>query len=48
VCKNRVLRRIFGPAREDVTRGGWTELRNDEPYNLYSSPNIISHQIKEN
>jgi hypothetical protein len=44
VFENRVLRRIFGPNRGDVT-GDWTELRNEELHNLYSSPNII-RQIK--
>jgi hypothetical protein len=36
----RVLRRIFGPKREEVT-GGWSRLHNEELYNLYTSPNII-------
>jgi hypothetical protein len=44
VFENRVLRRIFGPNRGDVT-GEWTELRNEELHNLYSSPNMI-RQIK--
>jgi hypothetical protein len=35
-----VLRRIFGPKRDDVT-GDWRKLHNDELHNLYSSPNII-------
>jgi hypothetical protein len=35
-----VLRRIFGPRRDDVT-GDWRKLRNEELHNLYSSPNII-------
>jgi hypothetical protein len=35
-----VLRRIFGPKRDDVT-GDWRKLHNEELYNLYSSPNII-------
>jgi hypothetical protein len=35
-----VLRRIFGPKRDEVT-GGWRELHNMEPHNLYSSPSII-------
>jgi hypothetical protein len=35
-----VLRRIFGPKREEVT-GEWRRLHNKELYALYSSPNII-------
>jgi hypothetical protein len=35
-----VLRRIFGPKRDDVT-GDWRKLHNEELRNLYSSPNII-------
>jgi hypothetical protein len=38
--ENRVLRRIFGPKRNEVT-GGWRKLHNEELHNLYSSPNII-------
>jgi hypothetical protein len=41
---NRVLRRIFGPKREEVT-GGWRKLHSGELHNLYSSPDII-RQIK--
>jgi hypothetical protein len=41
VFENRVLRRIFGPKRDEVT-GDWRELHNEELHNLYSSPNIIS------
>jgi hypothetical protein len=37
---NRVLRRIFGPKRDDV-RGEWRRLHNEEINDLYSSPNII-------
>jgi hypothetical protein len=40
VFENRVLRRIFGPKRDEVT-GEWRELHSDELHNLYSSPNII-------
>jgi hypothetical protein len=40
VFENRVLRRIFGPKRDEV-RGGWRKLHNEEPHNLYSSPSII-------
>jgi hypothetical protein len=39
VFKNRVLRRIFGPKREED--GSWRKLHNDELHNLYSSPNIV-------
>jgi hypothetical protein len=35
-----VLRRIFGPKRDEVT-GGWRKLHSEELHNLYSSPNII-------
>jgi hypothetical protein len=35
-----VLRRIFGPKRDEVTRG-WRKLHNEELHNLYSSPSII-------
>jgi hypothetical protein len=44
VFKNRVLRRIFGPKRNEVM-GEWTKLHNGELHNLYSSPDII-RQIK--
>jgi hypothetical protein len=40
VFENRVLRRIFGPKRDHVTRD-WRKLHNEEIHNLYSSPNII-------
>jgi hypothetical protein len=35
-----VLRRIFGPKRDEVT-GGWRKLHNKELHDLYSSPSII-------
>jgi hypothetical protein len=35
-----VLRRIFGPKRDEVI-GGWRKLHNEELHNLYSSPSII-------
>jgi hypothetical protein len=40
VFENRVLRRIFGPKRDEVT-GEWRKLHNDELRDLYSSPSII-------
>jgi hypothetical protein len=40
VFENRVLRRIFGPKRDEVT-GGWRKLHNGELHNLYSSQTII-------
>jgi hypothetical protein len=40
VFVNRVLRRIFGAKRDEVT-GDWRNLHNEELHNLYSSPNII-------
>jgi hypothetical protein len=44
VFKNRVLRRIFGPKRDEIT-GGWRMLHNEELCDLYSSPNIITMRI---
>jgi hypothetical protein len=38
--ENRVLRRIFGPKRDEVTKE-WRKLHNVELHNLYSSPDII-------
>jgi hypothetical protein len=35
-----VLKRIFGPKREEVA-GGWRRMHNEELCNLYASPNII-------
>jgi hypothetical protein len=35
-----VLRRIFGPKRDEAT-GGWRKLHTEELHSLYSSPNII-------
>jgi hypothetical protein len=40
VFENRVLRRIFGPRRDEVT-GGWRKLHNEKLRDLYSSPSII-------
>jgi hypothetical protein len=39
VFENRVLRRIFGPKRDEET-GRWKELHNGELHNLYPSPSI--------
>jgi hypothetical protein len=36
VFENRVLRRIFGPNRDEVT-GGWKKVHKEELHNLYSS-----------
>jgi hypothetical protein len=44
VSENRVLRRIFGPKRDEVM-GEWSKLHNEELHNLYSSPDII-RQVK--
>jgi hypothetical protein len=40
VFEYRVLRRIFGPKRDEVT-GGWRKLHNEELHNLYSFPSIM-------
>jgi hypothetical protein len=40
VFQNKVLRRTFGPKRDEVT-GGWRKLHNEELRDLYSSPSII-------
>ena len=38
--ENMVLRRIFGPRRDEVT-GEWRRLHNEELNDTYSSPNIV-------
>ena len=38
--QNRVLRRVFGPKRDEVT-GEWRKLHNEELSDLYSLPNIV-------
>ena len=40
VFENMVLRRIFGPRRDEVT-GEWRRLHNEELNDMYSSPNIV-------
>jgi hypothetical protein len=40
VFENRVLRRVFGPKRNEVT-GEWRKLHNEELNDLYSLPNIV-------
>jgi hypothetical protein len=40
VFENKVLRRIFGPKRDEVT-GEWRKLHNEELRDMYSSPSII-------
>jgi hypothetical protein len=40
VFENRVLRRVFGPRRAEVT-GEWRNLHNAELNDLYSLPNIV-------
>ena len=40
VFENRLLRRIFGPKRDEITRE-WRTLRNEALNDLYCSPNIV-------
>jgi hypothetical protein len=44
VFENRILRRIFGPKKDEVS-GEWRKSHNEELHNLYSSPDII-RQVK--
>jgi len=47
VFENRVLRRIFGPKRDEVT-GEWRKLCNEELSDLNFSPSIVWMQIEKN
>jgi hypothetical protein len=40
VFENRVLRRIFGPKRDEV-KGEWRKRHNEELHDLYSSPSFV-------
>jgi hypothetical protein len=40
VFEKRLLRRLFGPKRDEVT-GDWRKLRNEQLHNFYSSPSKI-------
>jgi hypothetical protein len=40
VFDNRVLRKIFGPKRDEVT-GGWRKLHNEKLHNLYTSTSMM-------
>jgi hypothetical protein len=42
--ENRVLRRIFGPKKDDVT-GGWRKLHDEELHNSHSSPSMIKSRM---
>ena len=44
VFENRVLRRVFGPKRDEVT-GEWRTLHKEELNGFYSLPNIV-HVVK--
>ena len=46
VSANRVLRRIFGPKRDEV-KWEWRKLPNEELNDLYSSPNIVGRYNRE-
>ena len=45
--ENRVLRRVFGPKRDEVT-GEWRKLHNEELRDQYSLPNIAGGKMEKN
>jgi hypothetical protein len=47
VSENRVLRRIFGPKRDEVT-GEWRKLHNEELNDVLLTQNYSGDQIGEN
>ena len=47
VFENRVLRRIFGPKRDEIA-GKWRKLHNEELNDLYSLPSIAGDKIEKN
>jgi PAS domain-containing protein len=47
VFENRVLRRIFGSKRDELT-GEWRELHNEEPHDLYSTRYSAGDKIEKN
>jgi hypothetical protein len=40
VCKNGVVRKVFGPKKDEVTTGEW-RVHNEELYGMYFSPDFI-------
>ena len=46
VFENRVLRKLFGPKRDEIERD-WRRLHNEELCDLYSSPHIIRRSSQE-
>ena len=40
VLENRMLRKIFGPKRDEI-KGNWREMHNEALHDLYCSPNIV-------
>jgi hypothetical protein len=46
IFESKVLRRIFGPKRSEVT-GGWRKLHSEELHDLYSSPSLIRNMTSK-